>query len=148
MIEVNVMGFVAPADLAMRHLAERGSGHLVGLSSVASLRGGRPDATIYGASKAFVSNYMEALRLGADLSSLDIQVTEVRPGYVDTPMTRGQPGMFWVADVETAARQIHVAIKKRKRIAYITRRWRLVAWLLKALPYPIARGLVRAVKGK
>lgn len=142
-IEVNVIGFVALADVAMSHFMERGSGHLVGLSSIAGLRGARSEAATYGATKAFISNYMEALRLTADLRGLDIQVTDVRPGYVDTPMTEGQSGMFWLADVETAARQVHAAIKKRKRIAYITRRWRLIAWVMKALPYPVAMTVLK-----
>lgn len=147
-IEVNVTGFVALADVAMNHFIERGSGHLVGLSSIAGLRGARAEAATYGATKAFVSNYMEALRLTADLRGLDIQVTDVRPGYVDTPMTEGQSGMFWLADVETAARQIHAAIKKRKRIAYITRRWRLIAWLLKTLPYSVAMRVLKRFRSE
>jgi hypothetical protein len=49
-------------------------------------------------------------------------------------MTAGQQGMFWVADTRTAARQICAAITAKKRRAYITRRWGLVAWLLRHLP--------------
>lgn len=146
MIDVNVTGFAVLADVAMNHFLERGSGHLVGLSSIAGLRGARSKSATYGATKAFVSNYMEALRLTADHSGLDIRVTDVRPGYVDTPMTEGQSGMFWLADVETAARQIHTAIKKRKRIAYITGRWRLIAWTLNALPYPVFMRVLRRIR--
>ena len=135
-IEVNVTGFIAMADVAMNHFMRRGSGHLVGISSIAGLRGSRSTAATYGASKAFVSNYLEALRLKADKAGVDVHVTDVLPGYVATPMTEGQSGMFWVAPVEVAARQIFDAIRKKRRIAYITKRWRLMAWLLKVMPYP------------
>lgn len=136
-IEVNVTGFIAMANVAMSYFMERGSGHLVGLSSIAGLRGSRSTAATYGATKAFVSNYLESLRLKADKSGLDVHITDVMPGYVDTPMTEGQSGMFWLAPVEVAAQQIMDAIRKKKRIAYITRRWRLMAWLLKLVPYPL-----------
>lgn len=147
-IEVNVIGFAAMADVAMRHFMERGSGHLVALSSIAGLRGSRPEAATYGATKAFVSNYVEALRLKADVKGLDICVTDVLPGYVDTPMTEGQTGMFWVAPVEKAAQQIYGAIRKRKRAAYITKRWRLMAWFLKSVPYGLAIPIVKRLGAK
>ncbi len=142
-VEVNVVGFIAMADVAMNHFMERGSGHLVGISSIAGLRGSRSTAATYGASKAFVSNYLEALRLKADKAGVAVHVTDVVPGYVATPMTQGQSGMFWLAPVEVAAQQVMDAIRKKKRIAYITRRWRLMAWLLKLIPYPLMAKIAR-----
>lgn len=138
-IQVNVTGFAAVANQAMAHFIERGAGHLVGVSSIAALRGLR---AAYSASKAFDSTYLEGLRLKADRLGLDIQVTDVKPGFVDTEMTAGREGMFWVATPEQAARQIYRAIRKRKRHVYVTRRWRLMAWLMKALPYPIVSLIV------
>lgn len=131
-INTNVSGFVALADVAYSHFMERGGGHLVGLSSIAALRG-MPVGPSYSASKAFVSNYMEGLRIRALKEGHGITVTDVRPGFVDTAMAKGE-GLFWVAPPEKAAQQILSAIKARKAIVYITRRWRLVAWLLKMLP--------------
>ncbi len=135
-IEVNVAGFAALANVSIHYFMERGSGHLVGISSIAALR---PTGTssVYSASKSFVSRYLEGLRLMVDKRGLGIHVTEVQPGYVATPMTEGRDGMFWVAPVDEAARQIFRAVRKRKRHVYITRRWRLVAWVLKSVPYPI-----------
>jgi hypothetical protein len=49
-------------------------------------------------------------------------------------MTQGQEGMFWVAPPEKAAVQIYQAIQTQRQHAYVTRRWRLVAWLMKYLP--------------
>ncbi|UCC83256.1 MAG: SDR family NAD(P)-dependent oxidoreductase [Gemmatimonadota bacterium] len=139
-IQVNVLGFAAVANRAMAYLIERGSGHLVGISSIAALRGLR---AAYSASKSFDSTYLEGLRLKADRLGLDITVTDVKPGFVDTEMTAGREGMFWVATPEEAARQIFTAIRKKRRHVYVTRRWRLMGWLMKALPYPIVSRVVR-----
>ena len=62
-------------------------------------------------------------------------VTDIQAGFVDTAMAKGEgEGLFWVAPVETAARQIVAAIRRKRSHAYVTRRWRLVAWLLRILP--------------
>ncbi|WP_129775171.1 SDR family NAD(P)-dependent oxidoreductase [Peristeroidobacter soli] len=131
-IEVNVLGFTAMVNAAIHALEQRGSGHLVGISSIAALRGGRA-APAYNASKAFVSNYLEGIRQRCHRNGLPITVTDIQPGFVATAMAQG-PGLFWVAPAEKAAEQILAAIRGRKRHAYVTRRWRLMAWLLRGLP--------------
>mgnify|MGYP003672983891 FL=1 len=80
-----------------------------------------------------MSNYMEGLRLKALKENLDIHITDIRPGYVDTAMAEGDH-MFWVAPPEKAAKQIVDAIKSNKSCAYITKRWRLIAWLMRIAP--------------
>lgn len=131
-IDVNVSGFAAMANVAFEHFRNSGSGHIVGISSIAAIRGGG-EAPAYNASKAFVSNYLEGLRQKAVKLKLPITITDIQPGFVDTAMARGE-GLFWVAPAEKAARQIFAAIEKRKSLAYVTRRWRLIAWLLKLMP--------------
>jgi len=131
-IKTNVIGFAALANVAMHHFEERGSGHLVGISSIAALRGGR-ESPAYNASKAFESNYLEGLRQKVGKSQLPITITDIKPGFVNTAMAKGG-GIFWAAEPEKAARQIFGAIKRRKRSVYITRRWVLIAWLIKLLP--------------
>ena len=132
-INVNVIGFCAMINVAYRYFEGRGSGHIVGISSIAALRGARL-VPAYNASKAFMSNYMEGLRVRAVHAGLPISVTDVRPGFVDTPMTRGQKGMFWVAPVDKASRQIYRAMERRSKKVYVTRRWTLAAWLFACLP--------------
>ena len=144
LFQVNVIGFAAMAEVAMSHFLGRGRGHLVGISSVSAVRAAGVSAA-YSASKAFVSRYLEGLRVRADQRGADVQVTDVKPGFVDTPMTEGQEGLFWVAPVDVAARQILSAIRHRKRHVYVTRRWRLMAWIMKAVPYPL---LVRLAPGE
>ena len=131
-IEVNVLGFTAMVNAALHALEDRGSGHLVGVSSIAAIRGGRA-APAYNASKAFVSNYLEGIRQRCHRSGLPITVTDIQPGFVATAMAQS-PLLFWVASAEQAAEQIFAAIRRRKRHAYVIRRWRLVAWLLRGLP--------------
>ncbi len=130
-IAVNVLGFTAMTNVAVAHLKSRGSGHLVGISSLAALRGSRA-APAYAASKAYVSNYLDGLRHRFSKRKLPITVTDVLPGFVDTPMAAGN--RFWTASPEKAARQIAAAIYARKKRAYITKRWRLIAWLMKIVP--------------
>ncbi|RQG90593.1 SDR family NAD(P)-dependent oxidoreductase [Natrarchaeobius chitinivorans] len=139
-IAVNVRGFTAIATAAMDHFESRGGGHLVGISSVGAIFG-NPGAPAYNASKAFVSTYLEGLRNRQVDRETDVTVTTVEPGFVDTEMAMGE-NLFWMASPETAAHQIARAIRKRRTHVYVTRRWRLVAWLLKAMPEPITRRVI------
>jgi short-subunit dehydrogenase len=131
-IDVNVSGFSAMANVAMRHFIKQGVGHLVGISSIAAIRG-NGNVPAYFASKAFVSNYLEALQHKAVKLKLPITVTEIQPGFVDTAMAKGE-GIFWMASAATVAEQIFRAIGKKKKHAYVTRRWRLIAWMMKIVP--------------
>jgi short-subunit dehydrogenase len=130
-ITVNVLGFAGMVNVAVAHLETRGSGHLVGISSLAALRG-LGGAPAYAASKAFVSSYLQGVRYRFNKLKLPIVVTDVQPGFVDTRMAAGN--RFWTASPQTAARQIVAAIRGRRHHVYITRRWRLIAWLLKVVP--------------
>jgi short-subunit dehydrogenase len=131
-IAVNVDGFTAMVNIAMRHFLQAGKGHLVGISSIAALRGNR-EAPAYNASKAYMSNYLEGLRMKAAKLRLPIFVTDVQPGFVNTAMAKGDH-LFWVASPEKAAAQIFRAIRRKRRRVYVTRRWRLIAWFLKWVP--------------
>jgi len=131
-IDVNISGFAAIANAAFKYFSNQGSGHIVGISSVAAIRGSG-EAPAYNASKAFVSNYLEGLRQKARKSGIAITVTEIQPGFIDTAMAKGE-GLFWVSPPGKAARQIFKAINSKKKHAYITKRWRLIALLLKIIP--------------
>ncbi len=131
-IETNVTGFAAMTNVAVQHFLEQRAGHLVGISSIAALRGSG-GAPAYNASKAFVSNYLEGLQQKFVQLKLPIVVTDVKPGFVDTAMAQGE-GLFWVAPPEKAARQIYKIIKAHRNHAYVTKRWRLIGLLLKLMP--------------
>ncbi|MBI5805116.1 SDR family NAD(P)-dependent oxidoreductase [candidate division TA06 bacterium] len=131
-IETNVTGFTGIADWAFRYFEGQGSGHLAAISSIAGIRGSR-QAPSYGATKAYQINYLEALRQKAARLKKPIYVSDIRPGFVDTSMAKGE-GQFWVASVDKAAQQIFHAIKGKKKVAYITKRWSIIAIILKLLP--------------
>ncbi len=131
-IDVNVLGFTQVMDWAFRFFETQGTGHLVGITSIAGLRGGR-HAPAYHASKAYQISYLEGLRQKARQQKLPIVITDIRPGFVATAMAKGDK-MFWVAPADKAARQIYQAVESKARIAYITRRWSLIAHLLRWLP--------------
>lgn len=131
-IEVNVLGFVATVLAAARYFAKQGRGHIVGISSVAALRS-NASAPAYNASKAFELSYLEALAVS--LTRFGVDVTDIRPGFVYTEMTEKNEKMFWVATPDVAAEHIYRAILKKKRVAYITPRWRFAGWLMRLLPF-------------
>lgn len=131
-IDVNVSGFTAMAGAAFNVFLKQGKGHLVGISSIAALRGGDM-APAYNASKAYMASYLEGLRKKAFQSKSRITVTEIRPGYVDTEMAKGDK-KFWMASPKVAAEQICSAIRRKKSVAYITKRWRLIGWLMNIMP--------------
>jgi short-subunit dehydrogenase len=130
-IEVNITGFVAILQRAADYFRSQGRGHIVGISSIAALLG-NPGSPAYNASKAFVLNYLEGVYVA--LRRSNITVTDIRPGFVTSELTEKNKRMFWVAPAEKAAEQIYRAIKRKKRYAYITRRWRLIAWLIYLIP--------------
>lgn len=131
-IDVNVTGFCAMVNVAMHHFIHQGYGHIVGISSIAALGGGDV-APAYHASKAFESNYLEGLQKKTSRYYPKIYITDIKPGYVDTPMALGER-KFWVSSPEEAAKQIYQDIKKKRKLGYITRRWRLIAWAMKLSP--------------
>ena len=66
-------------------------------------------------------------------SAPGIRVTDIRPGLVDTAMAKGE-GLFWVMPVGRVVEQVLRAVRRGRRVAVVTRRWRIVACLLRWLP--------------
>jgi short-subunit dehydrogenase len=128
-IQTNVVGATHLCVLAMQVFYAQNKGHLVGVSSIAGLIGGRLNPA-YNASKAFLSNYLHGLRLAVQSRKQPITVTDIRPGFVRTDLVKGD-NVFWMQPVDKAARQIWGAIKAKKKKAYITKRWALFGWLTK-----------------
>ena len=129
---LNVNAFTEIVDWTFNYFQEQGKGHLVAISSIAGIRGSRI-ALAYNASKAYQINYLEGLRQKATRIKKPIYVTDIRPGFVNTDMAKGE-GQFWVASKEKAARQIFGIIKQKKGIGYVTKRWWIIAKVLRVLP--------------
>jgi len=132
-INTNVLGVTRLYTLAYNLFRKQQFGHLVGISSIASIRGNR-SSPVYFASKAYQKAYLESLYIKTkSIKSKNVFITEIRPGFVDTAMAFGET-LFWLVPLEKAAKQIYTAIKRKKRVAYISKRWRLIAWALKLSP--------------
>ena len=134
-INTNVLGFTCIADWTFNYFEKQKYGHLVAISSIGGLRGSR-QAPAYNATKAYQINYLEGLRQKSTKLKEPIYVTDIRPGLVNTEMAKGE-GLFWVMPVDKTVNQIYKAIIGRKKIAYVTKRWRLIAIILKRLPRQI-----------
>ena len=132
-VKTNVVAATLIYDLAFNLFKNQKSGHLVSISSIASLRGNR-HSPAYFASKAFQVNYLESLYFKTkEIKDGKVYITDIRPGYIDTRMALGDD-KFWMSTLDKASKQIYRVIKKKRRRAYITRRWMLISWVLKIVP--------------
>ena len=113
LISINVIGVVNSVAAVLPAMLERGSGHLVAISSLASYRG-MPKSGAYSASKAAVSTLFESLRV--DLRKSNIAVTTIHPGFIRTPMTAGRKKKLpFLLEPEDAACRIIRAVERRAR---------------------------------
>ncbi len=134
-IETNVIGAMATIDAATAHFRAKGSGHLVGISSVAALRG-MPRNSAYCASKAGIAMYLEAIR--AELYKKKIDVTVLYPGYIDTPLNNTLKSRPFLISVEKGASIIARQIEKKVKSATVpVFPWNIVGRLMKMLPTAI-----------
>lgn len=143
-IDVNVSGAVATLTGALPGMVARKRGHLVGISSVAQYRG-LPSSAAYCASKAFLSTFLEGLRI--DLHGTGVFVTDVRPGFVETPMTASMGTLPFLVGVEDAAQIIANAVERRRKIVVFPAAMAMVGKMLTVLPKGIYEPVVRG-RGK
>ena len=131
-LETNVLGMAATCQPFVGAMQQRGSGALVGIASVAGIRG-LPGHGAYCASKAAVISYCESLR--GECRSFGVKVVTIAPGYIDTPLTRRNRYRmpFLISADDFADRAFgHIATGVRFRVVP----WQMgvVAALLRALP--------------
>lgn len=132
-ISINVVGFAALSNLSLDLLAKQGSGHLLGISSVAAfLATGRSAA--YSASKAFASKFLHGLRARARALKSKVIVTDVKPGFIETDMIAGNTSAVMVISSERAAEILFKNFGKNKSVLYLPARWRFIAWIAQFLP--------------
>ena len=136
-VDTNVNGFVEIVNWAFNYFYDHRKGHIAATSSIASNRG-NSFSPAYSASKAFMSNYLEGLYLKARRLKADIYITDIQPGFVNTKMAKGNK-QFWVVPVEKATAQIYDAIVKKRFRVYVSRRWVIIARLMKLIPLRIYR---------
>ena len=136
-LETNVLGAVAWLNQAAMFFERMGSGHIVGISSIAGERG-RIGNPAYNASKAALNSYLESLR--NRLTRKGVHVLTVKPGFVDTPMLQSSRAKaFWVISPEQVADETWQAIRRRRQGFFVPGRWQFVALVLRHIPSVIFR---------
>ncbi len=137
--KLNVLAFTEIADWSYRFFEKQGYGHFTSISSIAGLFGYHA-APAYHAAKSYQINYLEGLRQKAFKSGKPIYITDIRPGFVATQMAEGKK-RFWTVSKEKAATQIFDYIRKKKDVGYVSKRWVLIAIILKLTPYWLRKRL-------
>ncbi len=130
--ETNNLGLAATFQPFVAAMCQRGSGRLVGIASVAGIRG-LPGHGAYCASKAAVISYCESLR--GECRAAGVKVVTIAPGYIDTPLTRGNRySMPFLMTAEAFADRAFQHIAAGVRMRVIPWQMGVVAALLRVLP--------------
>ncbi|MCG8433742.1 MAG: SDR family NAD(P)-dependent oxidoreductase, partial [Gammaproteobacteria bacterium] len=142
-VEINYMGVMHALNAVLPRMLERGRGHIAIVASAAGYRG-LPRAIAYGPTKAALINLCETLR--SELAPRGIVVSLVNPGFVDTPMTRGNPfPMPNLIPATKAAQAMLAGLEKRKYEIIFPRGFVQATKFLRWLPNAFYFWLVRKV---
>jgi short-subunit dehydrogenase len=133
-LETNFTGCVSALNILANHFESRRAGFICAISSVAGDRG-RQSNYLYGAAKAGLSTYLQGLR--NRLFPAHVKVITVKPGFVDTRMTYGRPGLFLVASPESVAKGIFRAIVKGRDVVYLPWFWHFIMLVVQSIPEAI-----------
>lgn len=136
-IETNLMGAIAVIDTAVAWFRQHGGGHVAAISSISAYRG-IPGSGAYSASKAALTNYLEALRM--ELADKNIAVTVVHPGFVKTDIAPNMEKYPFAAEPEKVAREIADGLQRRRRNLIVPALpWRVLLPALRLLPDRVLR---------
>jgi short-subunit dehydrogenase len=131
-MDINYFGMVATFEPFAAAMIAAKRGTLVGIASVASVRG-LPGSGAYSASKSAALKYLEALRV--EMRPHDVGVVTIAPGYIRTPMTEHNPyAMPFLMDADRFAVKVVQAVARQKAFAVFPWQMRVVAMLLRVLP--------------
>lgn len=139
-IDTNAMGFTRMVDTAFNYLANHGGGHIAAISSIAGTKGLGP-APSYSATKAFQNTYLQALEQLANARRLNIRFTDLRPGFVDTPLLDGDNHFPMMLRPQQVAKEMVESIERRRHVRVIDWRWRIITALWRLIPRCIWRKL-------
>jgi NAD(P)-dependent dehydrogenase (short-subunit alcohol dehydrogenase family) len=136
-LAVNTLGAIAWCNQAAEHFRAKRAGVIIGIGSIAGDRGrrGRP---AYGASKAALAHYLEALR--NRLSEYGVRVCTIKPGFVETPMTAGL-ALKGAISAEAAARTIVRYARRGSGVRYVPMKWLAVSLVIRHIPSFLFRRL-------
>ena len=140
-MDTNLLATVATFEPFIGPMRQAGSGRLVGIASVAGVRG-LPGAGAYSASKSAVVTYCESLRL--ELAGEGVRVVTIAPGYVKTAMTAHNPySMPFLMEADAFARRARAAIDRGTSYTVIPWQMGVVAKLMRLLPNALYDRLAR-----
>lgn len=131
-MDINVLGMVHTFQPFIASMKQAGQGQLVGIASVAGIRG-LPGAGAYSASKAAVISYLESLRV--EMARDNIAVTTIAPGYIRSPMTDvNSYKMPFLMDVDVFAQKFANAVKNKRRFCVIPWQMGVLARFMRFIP--------------
>lgn len=129
----NVEGFIRMVTAAYHFFEQQGSGHLAAISSIAGTKG-LGAAAAYSATKRFQNTYLDALEQLARMNKLSITFTDIRPGFVATPLLKDDSYPL-LMNVSAVAEKIIQALERKKRVAIIDWRYRILVFFWKLIPH-------------
>ena len=129
----NVEGFIRMTNAAYHYFGQQGYGHLAVISSIAGTKG-LGAAAAYSATKGFQNIYMDALDQLARMQKLNIRFTDIRPGFVATPLLAGEKKYPMLMHPRIVALDIVDAIERKKRVAIIDWKYRILVFFWRLIP--------------
>ena len=139
-MNTNAMGFTRMIGEAYRYFAQQGRGHIAAITSIAGTKGLGP-APSYSATKAMQNVYLQALEQQANSRGLKIRFTDIRPGFVDTDLLKGDNRYPMMLKPDQVARHIVKAIQHRRHVVVIDWKYAILTSLWRLLPRPLWRHL-------
>ena len=137
-LHTNVLSVIALLTLVSNSFENQRTGTIVVISSVAGDRG-RQSNYVYGTAKAAISTFLSGLR--QRLYKTGVRVLTIKPGFVDTPMTRSfAKNVLW-AKPEQVAHDIIRAIDRGQDVIYTPKFWRLIMWVIQSIPERVFKSL-------
>ena len=134
-LAINVTGMMHTFQPFIEPMKSLKRGTLAGIASIAGFRG-LAGTGAYSASKAAAISYLESLRV--ELTGSGVSVVTICPGYVDTPMTRGNPyRMPFLMHADAVAGKIAGAIARRERFYVLPWQMAVIGWLMRRVPRPL-----------
>lgn len=131
-VKTNCEGWTRMIDHAFNYFIKKGKGHIAAISSIAGTKG-LGAAPAYSATKKFQNAYLSALKQQSRMRKADIDITDIRPGFVTTDLISGANYPLQM-NVEYAGRKIFNAVEKRKRIAIIDWKYAIIVFFWKLIP--------------
>jgi len=137
-LQINCLSVISLLTILANQMEQQGSGSIAVISSPSGDRG-RQSNYIYGTAKGALTIFLQGLR--NRLAKSKVHVLTIKPGFVDTPMTKDfKKGFLWV-NPEVISKGIYTAIKKKREVVYLPFFWRYIMIIIKSIPEKIFKYL-------